>query len=176
MLWGAPSEDLVDVVGFLLAFVDDIAVKPVEDRRGIATVGAQQIGGGRQLLPFDLHIVERVGGGFFARCDDRGDCFANMANAVHGKRKMAVMLQCVIAARNRHRLVLIAQIVAGDHCQHSFARQRRHRVYAEDLGVGVGAAHKCHVAHAGQLDVAYVFARTGNKTRILFTFDACSYQ
>ena len=170
------GEDLVDIVGLLLAFVDDVAVETVKNWRSVAVVGAEQIGGGGQLFPIDGDILQRVFGCFGCAGDDGCDDFADMPRAPHREGEMAVMLQRVIAAGDRHGLVFIAQIFAGHDGDDVRARHSSRRVDAQDLGVGVGAAQECHMAHAGQLDIADVFAGAGDKARVLFAFDACAYQ
>ena len=99
-----------------------------------------------------------------------------MSNAVDGQGQVAVVLQRVIAAGDRHRSVLIAQVSASDHRHDAGARRCGCRIDAQDFGVGVGAAQEGHVAHAGQLDISDVFAGAGDETGILFAFDAGAYQ
>ena len=57
-------KDLVDIVGFLLAGINDICIQTFKYRRRIAAVSAEQVGRRWQFLPFDFDILDRVFGDF----------------------------------------------------------------------------------------------------------------
>ena len=84
---GRAGEDVVDIVGLFLAFVDDVAVEAVEDGRGVAAVSTEQIGGRRQLFPIDGDIFEGVCGDFGCGCDDGRHHFTDMAHALRPRAR-----------------------------------------------------------------------------------------
>ena len=54
------SEDLIDIVRFLLAGINDIALQAVEDLGRVALASAEQIDRGRQFFPLDSDLIDRV--------------------------------------------------------------------------------------------------------------------
>ena len=155
-------ENFVDIVSLLFAGINDIALQAVKDLGRVVLARAEQVDRSRQFFPLDHDIFDCVFRHFVRCCDHRRHDLAHVPHAVHRQRQMAVFLQREIAAGHGHRFPLTAHIVAGNDGHDAVAGGRRAAVDAHDIGVGVGAAHESHVAHAGQLDITNVFAGAGD--------------
>ena len=140
-------------------------------RAGLERLARRHHGRARRIVDLDAlggvaGEIERVG-------DDDGDRIADMQDAIDGDRRpmrqihrAAVAL--LVGRHRRHRAEPVGLVVlAGQHRMHAGHLQRRARVDALDVGVGVRRAHDRGMELIGELEIVEIAPAPHQQARVL---------
>ena len=130
------------------------------------------------VIVLDVDEQRRLLRGVRILRDHGGDALTREAHAVHRQRVEIEGLRFDAFAKpfDRHRVVLRAQIVAGDDGDHARQLKRGACVDRQDARGGVGTAHHVGVRHAVEFDVTGIEPGAGDERRAVLCRYVFAYE